>query len=296
MLMTIHEYDTFKSLVAMNQEHLLATMDIILRKKYKKVITTEDYIIAEGDIPVGLVAHLDTVYSFPAREVYKDEKAQVIWSPDGLGADDRAGVLAIISIIADTREYRPWIFLTTNEEHGGIGASILAEEIEEIPPIKFLIELDRAGKDDCVFYDCGNADFQKYIEKFGFKTQKGSFSDISFIMPVWGICGVNLSIGYEDEHTLAERLYIKHWDETVRKVKHILSQEHFPTFEFIYDNEIYSICSRCHKTFYSFETIPVEKENFCIDCAVKYVDWCQECGQPYLISKKCKCAGVKENV
>ena len=32
-----------------------------------------------------------------------------------------------------------------------------------------MIELDRRGKNDCVFYDCYCPDFIEYVEQFGFE-------------------------------------------------------------------------------------------------------------------------------
>jgi hypothetical protein len=290
--MTQKDLKLFQHIVGMSEKTLLNVLDATLRKYYDKVITTEHYIIAEGDIPVGLVAHLDTVYKYPARNIYHDPIKKVIWSPEGLGADDRAGVLGILHLITDKNNYRPWIFFTTQEESGGLGASIMAEELETIPNIKFLIELDRCGEDDCVFYECNNTKFHEYIESFGFKKRRGSFSDISFIMGEWGICGVNLSIGYENEHSYSETFHYENWEKTIEKVKNILSQESYPDFEYIEDNYMISRCVCCKKQFYSCEVIPVKGQNYCIDCAVKLIDWCKDCGQPYLIEEKCHCKEV----
>ena len=70
-----------------------------LKKYYKTVISTEFYTFAEGDIPVALVAHLDTVFQKTPTEIYYDNKKNVMWSPQGLGADDRAGAFGIVQII-----------------------------------------------------------------------------------------------------------------------------------------------------------------------------------------------------
>ena len=35
--------------------------------------------------------------------------------------------------------------------------------------LKYIIELDRRGSDDCVFYQCDNHEFDAYVEKFGFQ-------------------------------------------------------------------------------------------------------------------------------
>ena len=71
---------------------------------------------------------------------------------------------------------------------------------------KAIFQLDRRGSDECVFYDCDNPDFIKYVESFGFKEAYGSFSDISIIAPAWGVAAANLSVGYYLEHSNAEYL------------------------------------------------------------------------------------------
>jgi hypothetical protein len=67
-----------------------------------------------------------------------------------------------------------------------------------------MIELDRQGRDDAVFYDCDNPEFEEYITKFDFVSDWGTYSDISTIAPSWECAAVNLSIGYFDEHSYAE--------------------------------------------------------------------------------------------
>jgi hypothetical protein len=202
-----------------------------LKKHYKNVIVTRKYLVAVGDIPIALVSHMDTVFKVPVRNLYYDKQKNVLWSPQGLGADDRAGVFSIIKIIQSG--LRPSIILTTDEEVGGIGAHSLSRRKCPIPGLKYMIELDRRGTDDCVFYDCYNPEFTEYVETFGFKEQWGSFSDISFLMSAWSICGVNLSIGYRDEHSVSETLHVDDMFSTIEKVKVMLTQEEIPQFEYL---------------------------------------------------------------
>ena len=199
-----------KKIMTMRQDELKKSLAVFLNKYYSNVIETDKYLAASGSIPVGLVAHLDTVFKFPPSEFYYDHKKHTLWSPDGLGADDRAGVYAIIKIIAESPKNLPSIIFTTDEEMGGLGARELVKQNCPFPNLKFLIELDRQGENDCVFYNCANPDFTTYIESFGFKKAMGSFSDISFLMPKWQICGTNLSVGYKYEHSYSEILNFKH--------------------------------------------------------------------------------------
>ena len=87
---------------------------------------------------------------------------------------------------------------------------------------KAIFQLDRRGSDDCVFYDCDNPDFTKYVESFGFKETYGSFSDISIIAPAWGVAAANLSVGYYLEHSNTEYLKCRELEKTIERVKKIL--------------------------------------------------------------------------
>jgi hypothetical protein len=288
-------------------------MATYLKARYgeDKVIATKEFIIAQGDIPIGLVAHMDTVHEKPVEDLFYDREKGVLWSPQGLGADDRAGIFAIIQIIKSG--LKPHIILTTDEEYGGIGASALVELFDEHPfeDLKYLIELDRRGTNDCVFYDCYNAEFTDYIEKFGFVENWGTFSDISILCPVWQICGVNLSVGYMNEHSYSEILCINPLFDTIKKVKVMLQQKDIPTFQYAsfrrwgyaedwwgedYKGLEHMSCSKCRKTFSEYELFPVKGLNdrtkfFCPDCMVGRVDWCYTCGEAYELSegKNCNC-------
>lgn len=292
------DYTLIEHLVSLNQKQLKQVMTKFLKKRYDKVIVKKDYLVALGDIPIALVAHMDTVFKLPVSNLYYDSTKDVLWSPEGLGADDRAGVFAIIKILQSG--LRPSVILTTDEEKGGIGASKLAMKKCPIPGLKYMIELDRRGQDDCVFYDCDNKDFIKYVECFGFKEQWGSFSDISFLMDAWQICGVNLSVGYIDEHSVSETLHVKHLFNTIEKVKVMLAETDIPEFEYIefvytysklssafYGSTMYGQhCSHCKKLYLEYELIPVKTASglikyYCPDCVVSNVEWCEYCGEAF---------------
>jgi hypothetical protein len=183
----------------------------------------KNYIAAEGDIPVVLVAHLDTVFddAKTSREdmsIFYDQEKKVWWSPNGLGADDRVGVYMILKLLEETT-LRPHIIFTTGEETGGIGAFAVADDKNILfDNVSYFIELDRQGYKESVYYDCDNKDFEKYINSFGFKTHDGTFTDISIICPDWEICGVNLSVGYWWEHSYIEHFYEAAWKDTFKKL------------------------------------------------------------------------------
>ena len=290
------DYKVFERLVSLKQKEVKKVMTQYLKNKYDNVIITKDYLVAIGTIPIALVAHMDTVFKNPVSELYYDKRKGTLWSPDGLGADDRAGIFAIIKILQDG--YRPSIILTTDEEKGGLGAAALAEKPCPIPDLKYMIQLDRRGTNDCVFYDCYVPEFIKYVESFGFCEQWGSFSDISFLMPAWKICGVNLSVGYENEHSVSEVLRINPLFDTIRKVCKMLDEEDIPVFDY---NELYlgkynnfgwvtdiygQHCNFCKKLFSEYDLFPVKTDTeaykyVCPDCMVGSVEWCEVCGNPY---------------
>ena len=295
-----NEFELYKCISNMTQEALRKSLVNVLKKHYTNVITTKEYVMAQGETPIALVAHLDTVFPYGKRKIYYDREAQVIWSPNGLGADDRAGVFAILLIIQ--HGFRPTVIFTTDEELGCLGVDKLVLDYPEPPwPINYIIQLDRQGANDCVFYNCNNPEFEKYIEEFGFVSDFGSFSDISAICPAWGIAGVNLSVGYINEHTLQETLHVKFWKRTIKQVEKMLKKEKIPTFDYIprYPHEHkffdYLTCSCCGEMIDPYLTIPVDDEVFCPTCSVDKIDWCKKCGAPYVLEKKEKHVCKEEN-
>lgn len=210
-----------KNLLKMTNPQLKKYLYKFLKKYYKEIIRNDLFLIAKGDIPIALVAHVDTVWETPPKQIYYSKKKSILWSPQGLGADDRAGVSAILQLIEEG--YRPTIIFCDEEETGAIGASSLVNTFPKIPwKINFLIELDRRGSEDSIFYNYKDIEFENYINSFGFITAKGIFSDIYVIGPRWNIPSVNLSIGYYNEHTTKEYLSLIEMQKTIEKVKNIL--------------------------------------------------------------------------
>lgn len=308
------DFTIFKNIAQTSQDKLLKSLTKILRAKYgeTKVWSNLDYILCEGNIPIMLVAHLDTVFKTLPREIYYDYKKQVMWSPQGLGADDRAGVFSILKIVR--KGFRPHICFTTDEEIGSRGASVLIKDMKKSPfDIKYIIELDRQGANDCVFYSCDNKEFEKFVEDFGFVTDWGTFSDISDICPAWKIAGVNLSVGYFTEHSIAETLHTNFMYSTIEKVCNMLkAHESAPYFEYKEDLsfarfgkywkvanypmdewetcESKIICNHCLRAVPFDEAVKVRDKDilgvsryYCLDCltASDNIEYCLLCGEPF---------------
>lgn len=199
------------------------------------------YILVEGDAPILLEAHLDTVHTEPVREICVSADGNILMSPQGIGGDDRCGVYALESVYARSAK-KPWLLFTCEEEVGCIGAGrfrdahAAGEITKALDSIKLIVEVDRRGRNDAVYYDCANADFEKYISKKGYKTKQGSFSDICYVAPELGVAAVNLSSGYYNPHTLHEYIVRDQLEATVNTVLEIVAdstKDDFPRYDYV---------------------------------------------------------------
>ena len=215
-----------KNLASMTEQKLFNYLRKYLFGKYgkSKIITdpNDEWMIAIGDTPIMLCAHLDTVFDNPPINIFVDWQAEVMWAPAGLGADDRAGVYAILSLLMEG--FKPSVLFTTGEEVGCQGAIKLINSMPDCPvsDIKCLIQLDRRNNGESVYYACQNKTFENWINKYGFYTQQGTFTDISVVCPYWGLAGVNLSVGYYNEHTKQEFLRYNELEQTIEKIRQML--------------------------------------------------------------------------
>ncbi|MEM1684583.1 MAG: hypothetical protein QXD60_02395 [Nanopusillaceae archaeon] len=207
-------------------------VDVVVQKLYAieplkteaEIIVDKDWVFVYRDpkLPI-LVAHMDIAQK---RGQLKDDyivaNDRFIWSPLGIGGDDRCGVYALMELA----HLEVNLLFTHWEEIGGIGAQefVVSEIAEKIDP-PYFIELDRRGIGDCVAYNCDedNEDWYKKIDKF-FNWTVGSFSDIEILGRYWQVCSVNLSIGFFHEHTTAEYIDLIAMEKTIGKVPLLLAE------------------------------------------------------------------------
>lgn len=219
-------------LFTMKSGKVLDTVEKNLRRAGYEPVRGKEFVYAAGSVPVLLVAHADTVHGSPPErgEIFYDRRKKVLWSPAGLGADDRAGVAAILELLG--RGHRPHVLVTDGEERGGTGAH---EAVGELPPpdVRYVLEMDRKNGGEAVFYDCENERFIRYVLGFGWRKEEGTFSDVSILCPAWNIAGVNVSIGYRQAHTSGEHLYIADWRRCVSRVEAMLKR--LPAEKFAYE-------------------------------------------------------------
>jgi len=204
-----------------------------LRKEIKKACTRSGndswlFIPKQRKNKVCLVAHIDTAQreNWGKKTIVHDKDQGILWSPEGLSADDRAGVWAVLHLYKTVPpEHQPYILLTDKEERGGIGATEAVDIFGDIlgsDAVSHFIEIDRRGANDAVFYNNEPEEFRRYVTLFGFEEAHGTFSDISILGFEFEKCGVNLSAGYYNEHTPRELLNTKHLENTVANVRLML--------------------------------------------------------------------------
>jgi hypothetical protein len=187
-----------------------------------------------------LVAHADTVWDSPSatprQNVFVNDgdiyRSAGLVPRRGLGADDRAGC----AILWALNNLGHSLLITDGEERGRLGSRFLmedpsnrdiAEEINE--GHSFAVQFDRRNAADFKCYDVGTDEFRSYVAKMTGYTEpdRSTYTDITTICR--RIPGVNLSIGYYQEHTLDEYLVTREWQHTVDVAREWLSQP-LPTF------------------------------------------------------------------
>lgn len=215
----------FEKIIRLKQYELKDFLYSILVGFGYEVIYADGYLFAKGNVPVMLCAHMDTVHKDPVKDIYMSDNG-CIWSPQGIGGDDRCGIYTALMTVRDGN--RPYILFTEDEEIGCIGAGYFADDVtyniikaEDIN-INFIIEIDRRGSNDSVYYSCDNPEFEKFIDTYGFKTAYGSCSDISEVAPALGIAAVNFSSGYYNAHTTSEYIVLDELYNIIERVNQIV--------------------------------------------------------------------------
>lgn len=214
----------FEMICKMSQMKLKKYVEMELKNTHTDITVGDGFVFAKGTFPVLLVAHMDTVHkALPTLFMYDFERDAVSCA-EGIGGDDRCGVYMILEIV---KNYNCSVLFCEDEENGGIGArkftnTDLAKEL--VSQFNYAIELDRRGKNDAVFYDCDNEEFEEFITKEFYELAYGSFSDISTVAPFLKCAAVNLSCGYHCAHTLDEYVVLHEMERSMEEVCKILER------------------------------------------------------------------------
>lgn len=221
---------TFEKICKMTQNGIKEYMTAYLTSNGYQPIKEDGFIYAKGTIPVLLVAHMDTVHKETCKEVI--EKDGVLSSPQGIGGDDRCGIYIIMNLV---KEFNCSVLLCEDEEIGGVGAVKFTKTpyIKELN-VNYMVEFDRKGSNDAVYYSCDNREFKAFVESAtSFKEANGSFSDISKLMPAAGIAAVNVSCGYYNAHMKNEYVRFDEMLDTIEEAKSLIKARCEEPFKYI---------------------------------------------------------------
>lgn len=228
-----------------------------------------------------ICTHLDTIAHLPPSHIIKKG---VIWqaplNAKCLGADDRAGVwIALQMLIKGTASKFEYGFFH-DEEQGAIGSSAYQGKHS------CYIGLDRASKKGNQNVATYGNDDRELIDCFvalGYEEQYGTLSDCSVLADSHDKACVNVSVGYDKEHSANEFLDISLLKETLLTMKTVIIPERdYPAKQVRrwtrYSGYDYSkvaddkaqpvLCDLCYNHALLYE---IEGQMFCADC-LEYVN------------------------
>ena len=205
---------SFQYILRMSQRELKNYLENTLQEMGYPTVSKRGYLYAEGESPVLLVAHLDTVHKAKPDIICISEDGRYMMSPQGIGGDDRCGVFMILQVI---KEAKCHVLFCEDEEIGGRGANEFAGSKIK-PNVNYIVEMDRRGDNDAVFYRCDNQEFTEFVTSFGFEENFGTFSDISVVAPRLKTAAVNISAGYFNEHRQHEHIDLQAVENNIRRI------------------------------------------------------------------------------
>jgi hypothetical protein len=191
------------------------------------------YIPGTREDRVLLVAHADTVWDINYRGRKPEHKVglkgkyyySINSSGVGLGADDRSGC----AIIWQLKDLGHSILIVDGEEMSSLGGSsyivsYFPELHDELNEHQFMVQFDRRNGKDFKCYSVGSAEFRKYIKKETGYIEPDRYSYTDIVTLCKKATGVNLSVGYRNEHTKDEIIDYHQWLHTLQVSRRWLSK------------------------------------------------------------------------
>lgn len=241
----------FKKILMMTQPELKVALTEKLTESGYTPQVGDGYIYAAGDIPVLLIAHMDTVHKKLPEHICESVDGDILIAPlEGIGGDDRCGIFMVLETI---KTHRCHVLFTEDEEIGLVGAGkFAASDIK--PEVNWILEYDRKGSNDAVFYSCDNPEFTEFItdKDIGFVLAHGSASDISKVAPALNRAAVNLSCGYYDQHHTYEYIIISEMMANIERGKKLIDKPCDKPFEYIEKKYTYSSSYGSNKSYKSY--------------------------------------------
>ena len=176
-----------------------------------------------------LVAHTDNVLGDNKEPVFDLAKRRIKGVKDGIGFDDKAGIIGIITLWHYFKEQKFRIIFPANEEIGGVGTENM--DTSWYSDAKWILELDRRGNKDFIQVSgvtrlCSDEFAEKFIA-MGFKRDTGTFTDVNVMKPnAENINMANLSIGYYKPHTDEEYLDTVEFEKILGKVAQFIEADY----------------------------------------------------------------------
>ncbi|MBQ3869228.1 MAG: hypothetical protein II777_01670 [Clostridia bacterium] len=229
----ISEKEAKKALDSMLSMPINKTLPIL--KKFAKLPRASarlegdkyDFVYVHGtrEDRVLLIAHADTVWDavYTAKKRILKRKRRpkigyengVYFSKDpscGIGADDRAGC-AILWLL---RQSGHSLLITDGEERGELACKYMKEHypgtFDLLNSNAYMIQADRRNASDYKCYNIPVTDeFRRFVEENTGFTDAGNTAATDIVVLCDKICGVNLSVGYHNEHTPGETLVFDEW-------------------------------------------------------------------------------------
>ena len=227
-----------------------------IKTKATMEIVGDGYMIySKTDAPKPMLCvHLDTINTHapkckikPQRDFEYDENLCILGltkkSPlSCLGGDDRAGVWIAMEMIAymeASGDYKYDIGFFEDEEIGCHGSTAYNNDKAGIQlNTTCYIGLDRKsskGTQEVALYGDDNKELMEIFNDLGYVSDMGSVTDASNL--AGEVACVNLSIGYDNEHTSSEVLYIHCMIDTLEKLKvlELKSELYLADYDHFYD-------------------------------------------------------------
>ena len=183
---------------------------------------------------VLMVAHSDTYWDGKNHQHKVVRLGDVLYSTNpsaGLGADNRAGC-SIIWLLQDLGHS---ILITDGEERSRRGSKFLMNEYQGVADEiqydhQFVVQLDLRNGGLFKCYNVGSNVFRKYIASATGYTEPNRYSYSDIVTLCTEIVGVNLSVGYQNEHSSSECLNLNEWFRTLELCRNWLAQDNLPKF------------------------------------------------------------------
>jgi hypothetical protein len=170
-----------------------------------------------------------------------------------LGADDRAGVWIALQLLD---YYNVGCF--HGEEKGCLGSTAYAKTR---PRHCCYIGVDRRGSDELATYGYDNPTLLDLFSQY--QQTRGSFTDCSALAGITDKPCLNLSVGYQNEHTRQEILDLDAMYQTLHTLQSVyIPTKNYPILDSLLDPIVCDLCSRHAPLYWSSDGLMV-------------CEWCQ---------------------